>query len=223
MQPEGTHQGVRVNIGCGINAPEGWYNIDNSPTILMSRLPILRRVFDTPAWPRNVRRHDVRKGLPFADASVDCIYSSHALQAFTYSGALKLARECLRVLKAAGILRIAVPDLGKMVRDYLADSSPLASHRLVERLLLHHTWQDVLHPGAHNSQMFDSRALVTLLQEAGFVDAQVREFGVSAIGAVMQVELESRRRETLYVEGEKKEVLKTGTTSAALAELQQVH
>jgi SAM-dependent methyltransferase len=192
-----------VNIGCGVEAPDGWYNIDNSPTIWMSRLPFGRRLLRTPAWPRSVRRHDVRKGLPFRDASVDFIYSSHTFEHFSYERSFLLTKECFRVLKSGGTLRIAVPDLGRIVRDYLTDASALASHRFVDRLLLRHTWQDCLHPGAHHCQMFDGRSLVSMLREAGFVDARVSQFGDSQIPDVSKVELESRKSESLYVEATK--------------------
>jgi len=196
-----------VNIGCGVDAPDGWYNIDNSPTIWMSRLPFGRRLFRTPAWPRSVRRHDVLKGLPFADASVDFIYSSHTFEHFPYERALGLTKECFRALKSDGVLRIAVPDLGSIVRDYLNDSQAMASHRFVDRLLLRHTWQDFFHPGAHHCQMFDSRSLVSMLREAGFADAQVSHFGDSQIPDIATVELESRKGESLYVEATKQTVL----------------
>ena len=200
---------LRVNIGCGLDAPEGWYNIDNSPTIWLSRLPWVRRILKTPAWPRNVHHHDVLKGLPFADASVDAIYSSHTFEHFTYEQSLGLAKECRRVLKTGGMLRLAVPDLERMVRDYLSDGAALASHRFVDRLLLRHSWRDLLHPGAHHCQMFDGRSLTAMLQKAGFECARVSLFGESHIPSVMEVELESRKRESLYVEAEKREGLMT--------------
>ena len=192
-----------VNIGCGTTAPEGWYNIDNSPTITLSRIPGVRRILHTPVWPRNVHRHNVLKGLPFADATVDFIYSSHTFEHFTYAESLALTKECFRVMKPQGVLRIVVPDLGSLVRDYLADSAPLASHRFIERLLLGHTWRDLLHPGAHHSQMFDARSLAAMVREAGFSDPKVSRFGESSIPNVLVVESEDRRRESLYVEVEK--------------------
>jgi hypothetical protein len=51
--------------------------------------------------------------------------------------------------------------------------------------------------------MFDSRSLLTLLKEAGFSNVQERNFGDSKIPNLFSVELESRRRESLYAEAEK--------------------
>ena len=33
---------VKVNLGCGKNAIEGWINIDNSPKVVLSKYPLLR-------------------------------------------------------------------------------------------------------------------------------------------------------------------------------------
>ncbi|MGO9405461.1 MAG: class I SAM-dependent methyltransferase [Terriglobales bacterium] len=192
---------LKLNIGCGTSGIEGWVNIDNSPSILLSRLPFGRRIFHTPDWPRDVRRADVRKRIPFRDSSVSCIYSSHAFECLTYEESVAVARECFRVLRPGGILRIVVPDLGIFVRDYLADTAnPMASHRFVSRLLLTSTFSDVVHPGAHHQQMFDGRSLVHMLREAGFASPEVSTFGSSRIAEIGDIELESRRSESLYVE-----------------------
>ncbi|MGD0792413.1 MAG: methyltransferase domain-containing protein [Terriglobales bacterium] len=192
---------LKLNIGCGTSGIEGWVNIDNSPSILLSRLPLGRRIFRTPDWPRGVRRADVRKRIPFPDSSVSCIYSSHTFEHFTYEESRAVARECFRVLRPGGILRIVVPDLGILVRDYLADTAdPMASHKFVSRLLLTTSVRDIVHAGAHHKQMFDARSLAHMLQEAGFPVPELSTFGRSRIDEIAEIELESRRSESLYVE-----------------------
>ena len=147
------------------------------------------------------RRADVRKRIPFADSSVWCIYSSHTFEHFTYEESRAVAQECHRVLRPGGVLRIVVPDLGIMVRDYLADTAdPRASHRFVSRLLLTASVRDIVHAGAHHRQMFDARSLVHMLREAGFSAPEVSTFGSSRIAEIAVIELESRRSESLYVE-----------------------
>ena len=192
---------LKLNIGCGTAGIAGWVNIDNSPSILLSRLPFGRRIFRTPDWPGDVRRADVRKRIPFPDSSVSCIYSSHTFEHFTYEESRAVARECFRVLRPGGILRIVVPDLEILVRDYLSDhSDPLASHNFVSRLLLTASLRDIVHAGAHHKQMFDARSLAHMLQEAGFLAPERRVFGSSRIVNIEEIELESRRSESLYVE-----------------------
>lgn len=196
-------EAVKINIGCGLSGIPGWHNIDNSPTIPLSRIPFARRFLKLPDWPRDVRRYDVRKGLPYSDASVQYIYSSHTFEHFTWDESLVIARECFRVLVPGGILRIVVPDLAICVREYTSDRDALASHHLLNRLSLRHTLHDALHPGSNHSQMFDARSLTHLLQLAGFSNPEVCEFQKSAMPEVVQLDLEVRRRESLYVEAKK--------------------
>jgi len=192
---------LKLNIGCGTSGIEGWVNIDNSPSILLSRLPFGKMIFRTPDWPRDVLRVDVRRRIPFPDSSVSCVYSSHTFEHFTYEQSRAVARECFRVLKPAGILRIVVPDLGLMVRDYLADTDdPMASHRFVSRFLLTASVRGIVHAGANHKQMFDTRSLVHMLQGVGFVAPELSSFGSSRIAEIAEIELESRRSESLYVE-----------------------
>ena len=101
-------------------------------------------------------------------------------------------------------MRVVVPDLEIIVRQYLADSiDPKASHRFIGRLLLARGIRDLLHPGAHHRQMFDRRSLPHMLKEAGFFSPEVSRFRSSRIPDIQDIELESRRGESLYVESER--------------------
>ena len=204
-----------INIGSGISGAPGWYNVDNSPTILLSRLPFARRLLRLPAWPRDVHRLDVRKGLPFCDASVSYIYSSHTFEHFSWAESRKVAEECFRVLKPGGTLRIVVPDLGLMVRQYLQNRVPTASHDFLHRLSLSHGLHDLIHPGANHSQMFDEKSLLHLFRQAGFASPEVKGFLESRIPDIARIELEVRRNESLYVESQRQEAADFSETSAA--------
>lgn len=202
MSTPGSNE-IKINIGCGLSGIEGWHNLDNSPTIWMSRIPLLNRLLKTPAWPRDVRRYDVRKGLPYPDDCVRYIYSSHAFEHFTRAESLGIAKDCLRVLGPGGVLRIVVPDLALIVQEYVADGSPQAAQTFLLRLSLNHSLHDFVHPGSNHSQMFDAKSLVDLLREAGFARVEVSSYRKSAIPEIDQLDLEVRRRESLYVEGVK--------------------
>jgi predicted SAM-dependent methyltransferase len=192
---------LKLNIGCGTSGIPGWCNIDNSPTIPLSRIPFGQRVFRTPAWPRDVRRVNVVRGLPFANNSVRYIYSSHLLQSLTYDQSLELLKEGLRVLQSGGVLRIVVPDLERVVKEYLDDPRPLASHHLLKRLSIKtSTTRALLGRAQGYEQMFDSRSLSHLFLEAGFTNPEVCGFKRSRIPDIDAVELEQRKGESLYVE-----------------------
>ena len=93
--------GRRLHLGCGPNHLEGWVNID----VDEARDPDLV--------------HDLSKGLPFEDGSADLVYSEHFFEHLTLREGLALLRECKRVLRSGGVLRIAMPDLESTVHAYL--------------------------------------------------------------------------------------------------------
>jgi ubiquinone/menaquinone biosynthesis C-methylase UbiE len=90
-----------LNFGCGSVFHPAWVNVD-----IVSSSP-------------EVRGYDIRKNLPYPDAEFDACYSSHVLEHLKQHEAQKLLAECHRVLKPKGIIRIVVPDLESIVRDYL--------------------------------------------------------------------------------------------------------
>ena len=90
-----------LNIGCGYITHPEWINLDIAPTD-----PI-------------VKSFDFRRGLPSASESIDACYSSHVLEHARLEEAKFLIQDCFRVLKSGGIVRIVVPDLELIVREYL--------------------------------------------------------------------------------------------------------
>jgi len=90
------------NLGCGKRYHPSWTNID-----IASR-------------GKGVIRHDLSQGIPAADSSVDVIYSSAVLEHIRLQHVQPFLRECFRVLKPGGIIRIAVPDLEMICRQYLS-------------------------------------------------------------------------------------------------------
>jgi SAM-dependent methyltransferase len=62
---------------------------------------------------------NLRAGIPFPDESFDVVYHSHVLEHLTKAAAADFLKECCRVLKPGGIIRVAVPDLEAIARNYL--------------------------------------------------------------------------------------------------------
>lgn len=89
-----------LNVGSGPHAAPGWTNVD------LARAP-------------GVDRHDLRRPLPYEDASFDAVYASHVLEHFDPPGGLRLLREMRRVARPGAPVRIVVPDLERIVRDYV--------------------------------------------------------------------------------------------------------
>lgn len=92
-----------INCGCGNRfcTEKEWINIDFN------------------SMNRNIKSINILKGLPFADDSIDAIFSSCMLEHFTKEQAQKHLRECHRILKMGGVCRIVVPDLEDVCKEYL--------------------------------------------------------------------------------------------------------
>jgi predicted SAM-dependent methyltransferase len=90
-----------LNLGCGVTFHHDWINIDFVST--------------NPA----VMAHDLRRGIPYPENQFDVVYHSHVLEHFTKSDGFRFTNECYRVLKPNGVLRVVVPDLEEIARQYL--------------------------------------------------------------------------------------------------------
>jgi hypothetical protein len=90
-----------LNLGCGAKFHHAWTNLDfvaSGPGVLTC---------------------DLRERFPFEDASFDAVYHSHVLEHFTPEEGDSFTREAVRVLKPGGWIRLAVPDLERIVSLYL--------------------------------------------------------------------------------------------------------
>lgn len=90
-----------LNLGCGYRFHPDWENVD-----FQSTQP-------------NVRAHDLRKGIPYPDATFDVVYHSHVLEHFPKLQGLSFLKECNRVLRSGGLIRVVVPDLERIARLYI--------------------------------------------------------------------------------------------------------
>ena len=90
-----------LNVGCGNKFHKEWINMD-----MTSNSPY-------------VKAHNLLKGLPLSNDQVDVIYHSQVLEHFPKEKAPDFIRECFRILKPGGIMRVVVPDLENIVKEYI--------------------------------------------------------------------------------------------------------
>jgi SAM-dependent methyltransferase len=130
-----------LNLGCGTKTSQGCINIDWSPHLRIVRNPILywfakrilseERLRHLEQLKGSIRIHDLRNGIPFPDNTVDAVYHSHLLehidrhisrdsQDLKNDPAIEFVKECRRVLRPGGILRVVVPNFEELCRKYLA-------------------------------------------------------------------------------------------------------
>jgi SAM-dependent methyltransferase len=216
-QPRPT--GDRLHLGCGLNTPDGWIHLDASRGAWLAKHPILKWIanalrlapseqFDVP-WSKNIVVHDVRKPLPFPDGSLSAVYASHLLEHLHFDEGQRLLAECRRVLAPGGVLRLVVPDLRTIVREYLHGIPGAASggvetnaaDRLNRRLLLRppsvpkrsffYRWYSANEFHAHK-WMYDAESLVDHMCRAGFDEVQERPVHDSRIAGIEDIERAER-------------------------------
>lgn len=90
-----------LNLGCGNRFSEDWVNID----FVRSGL--------------NVKSYNLLEGIPYPDKYFDVVYHSHVLEHFNKKDAVYFINECYRVLKPNGVIRVVIPDLEQIVKEYL--------------------------------------------------------------------------------------------------------
>ena len=90
-----------LNLGCGNRYHPEWTNINFTST------------------GDGVIAHNLTQGIPFPDNYFDVVYHSHVLEHFPKAQAEDFIKDCYRVLRPQGILRVVVPDLEEIARTYL--------------------------------------------------------------------------------------------------------
>jgi predicted SAM-dependent methyltransferase len=140
--------GIRLNLGCGHVALEGYLNVDRRA------LPGVDIVSDVEA-------------LPFAAAQVTEIFSAHLIEHFPQE---QLRRTLLKywrdLLKPGGHFRVVAPDAEGMMQAYYRGEYPFERLREV-------TFGGQDYNGDFHYNMLNSKSLTGLLLEAGFVDVRV--------------------------------------------------
>lgn len=212
---------MKINVGCGQSPTPGWRNFDNSLGLKLAKAPFLAGLLGKArllnpsqvAFIEFARSHrieygDAVRGLPLPDCSVEALYSSHMIEHLGRLRAGLFLEEARRVLVPGGIIRLAVPDLAKLVRRYLetgdADGFMEASflsqappETIADRLTLCLTG-----PRGH-LWMYDEKSLCRLLKDHGFAEADSLPPGRTRIPDPGALDLEEKLAESIYVEAAK--------------------
>jgi len=167
-----THATRCVQIGCGKNLIPGWLNADYSPRF------------------EEVIYLDATKPFPFPDNSVDYIFTEHMIEHVTYTDGQKMLKECHRVLKPGGRIRVSTPNLRNIAslmsqpateeaRNYIRKVSakyiPLNTQHLPGFVVNNFFW-DFWH-----LFVYDPDTLRQTLEEAGFAPSSSMTSGKSTV------------------------------------------
>jgi predicted SAM-dependent methyltransferase len=171
-------QGLRLHLGSGGEHKDGWVNVDllGDPVEL--------------AW-------NLARPLPLPSGSAEAIFHEHLLEHLSLADGAALLRECHRVLRPGGVLRIGVPDAGRLVRSCANGGAGLIEETRPGRPTPLLAMQEMFYWHRHLT-MYDFETLRFLCRACGFAEVKERAFGDSDLPDCP--DSESRRAETLYVE-----------------------
>jgi len=212
----------KLHLGCGLVSPTGWLNVDGSWNAKLAKRPMIRKALVTlgvvgqealdVGWSRDLFIHDVRKPLPWPDGSFRAVYTSHLLEHLYFETARTLLRECRRVLKPGGVLRVVVPDLEDIVRAYgerrrhpsgqQPSEAHLPGHEVCARLMMRpragprgnflRRYYNATADFHTHKWMWDAESLAAEMTLAGFKDCRRRECFDSAIDDIKTIEKADR-------------------------------
>jgi len=208
---------LKIHLGCGKNALDGFFNFDNNVFLFFKFIPFIENFLGlfnfVPKWfcefisisrQKNIKYCDVSKKIPFNDSTVDLIYSCHMLEHLDQNETKVFFNESFRVLKPNGILRIVVPDFQILVDKYKIDKDvdkfvygsflvgkkPKSILKKLQYLIQGHGW---------HHQMFNKESL-KFFKKLKFSDVQLVEPGKTKIDFNTSIDLNERKNESLYFE-----------------------
>ena len=165
-----THGVRKLHIGAGDGALAGWLNTDIDPGV------------------EDVFFLDATKPFPFDEQTFDYVYSEHMIEHIDRREAAFMLRECRRVMKAGGTIRIATPDLEVLAGLYAGNGDPDKHHYIkwiTNRFMKNaNDYQPgfVINQAFYNwghQFLYDGELLAKALRDAGFIDIQRQSMGES--------------------------------------------
>jgi SAM-dependent methyltransferase len=164
------HQVRKLQIGAGSNQLPGWLNTDLRPASA------------------EVCFLDATVRFPFADGVFDYVLSEHQLEHIPWDRGQFMLRECWRVLRPGGRIRIATPSL-EVLAGLVTEHPSEAQRRYVEFISASYLGPalptgvaGVVNNAFRNwghQFIYDRPTLLAGLAEAGFIDATFTQPGQS--------------------------------------------
>lgn len=207
---------LKLNLGCGVTAPEGWINVDSSPNVLLSKIPgnrVIKNILFKSGfmskegleanYTKNIIFCDLAKSFPqIKEGSCKVIYSSHFIEHISHNEAISLIKKCFMTLSSGGIFRAAVPDLYEEAKRYITRiESALTKDSLDWKASEEFICSLFSNNSRHSHKwMYDFFSLSKILSDCGFIDIEKKGFRQSKIEDIKLVE---NREDSLFVESKK--------------------
>ena len=190
----------KLNLGSGYHVLDGWLNADVFPPL------------------KKVLKIDATKKYPFDDQTFDYIFSQHMIEHVSYAQGQQMLKECFRILKDGGKIRISTPDLLFLISLYQSEKSEQqkayikwSTQRCIEGAPICNDTFVINHfvRAWGHTFIYDEKVLRFALQEAGFKEIVKCNLNESEDPILRNLENEERipagflRLESLVLEAKK--------------------
>lgn len=176
---------LRINIGNGSLKHRNWINVDCRLSMEDEDL-----VFD------------LRRRWPLKPQSVSLIFAEHVFEHFSYPENIEhVLRECHRVLRGEGTLRLIVPDAERYLVAYSEGNREFFRSVRSDTNLKMQAVNQVFRENGFHKYAYDYETLKDLLESAGFTLVRRSGFRASQCPDLnLDLDEAERRLESLYVE-----------------------
>lgn len=192
---------AKLQLGTSDNILKGWLNTDLVPV------------------DRSVVYLDATSKFPIADNLFDYVMAEHMIEHIEYKAAENMLRECFRVLKPGGRVRLPTPDLDVLLALHSTDKTDIQKRYLDwataqflpevrhcrDVFVINNFFQSWGH-----RFLYDHETLRRLLETAGFQEIKFYKPGLSDDATLQNLEThgrkiteESNQFETMVAEGRK--------------------
>ena len=181
----------RFHLGCGTIFLKDWLNIGYWNNLEQGRL------YQNPNQVQGtiLLNHDLRFGIPAADASLEAAYHSHMLEHLSYQDGLTFLEKIFKALRPGGLHRIIVPDLEAFAKAYVGTDSFLLDkykeHVLAEHADIYQTKASIFMGMLHNHGHlcgWDWETLHWALERIGFTRIRRTLFQESDLPDIKTIE-----------------------------------
>lgn len=158
---------IKLHLGSGTNVIEGWDNLDIEPR-------------------DGAIVCNLAEPLNYKENSVDIIFTEHVIEHLKKDDGYNLLKECYRVLKPGGGIRVGWPDLHKLMVAYKKEDQEFKNFVLpyIENNLFK-SWDEIFSDclfSWDHEYAYTSDHMQDILKLIGFNKVKVKSFGKSDVG-----------------------------------------
>jgi predicted SAM-dependent methyltransferase len=174
----GNHSSPKLHIGASNRHLKGWLNTDLVPGESVARL-------------------DATKPFPLPSDRFECVQAEHMIEHIPYLDGVKMLKECHRILRPNGVVRIVTPNLKRILELYASDLSP--AHEVYLEWMRKTFTPETPEPAAvfvintffrswGHQFIYDERTLRDALHAAGFRELRLCRLGESVHPELLNIE-----------------------------------